>query len=208
MARWHGPVLLLTFLPPAASAQVLRPGKFQIRYAKPHVFEVRWAKRYVAPARTDLGRILQQERAPLELLKIAQVESGFDPLALSPKGARGIWQLMPDTARRFGLRVDASHDDRTDPVRSTQAAARYWKTLEERFSDWKLTLAAYNAGEGRVLDAIVSGGTRNFDGLVRQGLLPEETRLYVAKVLAQDGLLTVRCSAGNPVARRRSGAKQ
>src|SRR2546422_10856017 len=93
--------------------RLISPAKFQVRWAKPHAFKVRWAHPHQPPV-SGLGRILQEERAPLELLKMASVESGFEASALSPKGARGIWQLMPDTARRFGLTVDSFRDDRTD----------------------------------------------------------------------------------------------
>ncbi len=131
----------------------------------------------------SLARILEQEGAPAELLNVARVESGFNPFALSPKGARGLWQFMPDTARRFGLRVDARRDDRLQPELSTRAAARYLRFLHATFGDWKLALAAYNAGEGRVLRAIQQGRTRDFREIARRRLLPEETRRYVPAVL-------------------------
>ena len=116
--------------------------------------------------------------------EIARIESGFNPLALSPKGARGIWQLMPGTARRFGLRVDAALDQRTDPALSTRAAALYWESLRRLFAEPDLAAAAYNAGEGRVREAITTGGTRDFETLARRGLLPEETRRYVDRLRA------------------------
>jgi hypothetical protein len=134
--------------------------------------------------RESLARILVEERLPVETLAVALVESGFNPLALSPKGARGIWQLMPATARRYGLTVEAANDHRTDPEHATRAAARYLRDLYEMFGDWKLALAAYNAGEGRVQRAIERAGVRDFDELARRGLLPAETRNYVPAVLA------------------------
>ena len=70
-----------------------------------------------APASPTLAQILIQEGAPAELLAVVHVESRFNPWALSPKGARGLWQLLPETARRFGLRVDARSDERVDPER-------------------------------------------------------------------------------------------
>jgi soluble lytic murein transglycosylase-like protein len=134
--------------------------------------------------RASLTRILTEERLPIEALSVALVESGFNPLALSPKGARGIWQLMPDTARRYGLAVAPGNDHRTHPEHATRAAARYLQDLYRMFSDWKLALAAYNAGEGRVQRAIEQAGVSDFDELARRRLLPLETRNYVPAVLA------------------------
>jgi soluble lytic murein transglycosylase-like protein len=134
--------------------------------------------------RASLTRILTEERLPIEALSVALVESGFNPLALSPKGARGIWQLIPDTARRYGLAVAPGNDHRTHPEHATRAAARYLQDLYRMFSDWKLALAAYNAGEGRVQRAIERAGVSDFDELARRRLLPLETRNYVPAVLA------------------------
>jgi soluble lytic murein transglycosylase-like protein len=138
----------------------------------------------LALARTTLGPILAEERVPLELLSVAYVESGFNPMALSPKGARGIWQFMPATARRYGLAVEGDVDHRTHPEHATRAAARYLRDLFGMFGDWKLALAAYNAGEGRVQGIIRRTGIRDFDEMSRRGLLPAETRAYVPSVLA------------------------
>jgi soluble lytic murein transglycosylase-like protein len=134
--------------------------------------------------RERLGRILIEEKVPVELLSVALIESGFNPFALSPKGARGIWQFMPATAAAYGLPVHPADDHRTHPERSTRAAARYLRDLYQLFGDWKLALAAYNAGEGRVQQIIDRTGIRDFDEMVRRGLLPLETRRYVPAVLA------------------------
>jgi soluble lytic murein transglycosylase-like protein len=134
--------------------------------------------------REPLGRILIEEKVPVELLAVALVESGFNPLALSPKGARGVWQLMPETAARYGLEVGVADDHRTHPEHSTRAAARYLSDLYRQFGDWKLALAAYNCGENRVRRIIERTGIRDFDQLARRGLLPLETRKYVPAVLA------------------------
>jgi membrane-bound lytic murein transglycosylase B len=144
---------------------------------------VREAQARLLDLRVDAARIFIEEGVPLELLVVAGVESGFNPLAISPKGARGAWQLMPATAERFGLRVDGNVDERTHPQRSTRAAARYLHELHEQFGDWLLALAAYNAGEGRVAKAVERGGTRDFWQLAQQRLLPEETRRYVPALL-------------------------
>ncbi|MEK6406379.1 MAG: transglycosylase SLT domain-containing protein [Acidobacteriota bacterium] len=130
------------------------------------------------------ARILEEEQLPVGLLAVAMVESGFNPLALSPKGARGIWQFMPATAVRYGLTVQPGNDHRTHPEHSTRAAARYLRFLFNQFGDWKLALAAYNAGEQRVQRIIDRTGIRDFDEMSRRGLLPAETRNYVPAVLA------------------------
>jgi soluble lytic murein transglycosylase-like protein len=142
--------------------------------------------------------ILRQEGLPEQLLAVPLIESGFDPLAESPKGARGLWQLMPDTARRFGLNPDGPFDQRLDPVRSTVAAARYLKELHGRWGDWSLALAAYNAGPGKVQDALTRSGARTFRAPLMMRLLPEETRGYVPKVLAAAKRIDANSSAGGP----------
>lgn len=121
---------------------------------------------------------------PPELALLGLIESGFDPRAVSPKQARGIWQFVPETGRRYGLRVEPFRDERTDPEKSTRAAARYLSDLYDLFGDWPLALAAYNAGEDRVLSAMARSGRRDFWSLSRRQLLPAETRDYVPAVLA------------------------
>jgi transglycosylase-like protein with SLT domain len=132
----------------------------------------------------DAGRIFREEGVPVELLRIAQVESNWKPFALSPKGAFGLWQLMPATARRYGLRVDPMRDDRADMDKSTRAAARYLRDLHLRFGDWALALAAYNAGEDALQRAMERGENNDFWNLSQRKLLPAETRAYVPAILA------------------------
>lgn len=129
-----------------------------------------------------IRQILESKGLPAELLAVPLVESGFNPSAVSPKGARGLWQLMPETARHFGLRVDAVLDERTDPLRSTVAAISYLKDLYGSLGSWPLALAAYNAGLGRVVGAIQRGAP-NFTSMAARRLLPEETLRYVPLVL-------------------------
>jgi len=138
-------------------------------------------------ARLDLLRpIIEPELAraglPVELSGMVQVESGAQTFALSPRGARGLWQLMPDTARRYGLTVTTQRDERLDAYKATRAAARYLRTLYAQFGDWSLVFAAYNAGEQTIQRAIDRSHTTDFFQL--NGLLPAETRSYVPAVWA------------------------
>jgi membrane-bound lytic murein transglycosylase D len=133
--------------------------------------------------RPTITRILREERLPQDLIWLGLVESGYNPAARSPRNAVGIWQLIPETAAAYGLKV-SQPDERTDPEKSTRAAARYLKSLYARFGDWALTLAAYNAGEGRVQSAIDQARGRDFWHLSESGLLPRETQAYVPAVLA------------------------
>lgn len=128
-----------------------------------------------------LEPILAQEGVPPQLTALALVESGGNAFALSPRGARGLWQFMPETARRYGLAVDGTRDERLDLLKSTRAAARYLRDLHTRFGDWRLTLAAYNAGASAVERASRRAGASDFYALSAQ--LPVETRSYVPAVL-------------------------
>ena len=128
--------------------------------------------------------ILRRHGIPADLAAVILVESGGHVDALSPKGARGLWQLMPDTARRYGLHVDEIRDDRLDLFSATDAAARYLHDLYAEFGDWKLALAAYNTGEANLGSAILKAHTQDFDQLTSLRMLPLETRNYVPRVLA------------------------
>lgn len=128
-----------------------------------------------------LKPLFTAERVPEQLVWIAEVESGFNPDARSPVGAAGLFQLMPETAKGLGLRR-WPFDQRYQPEPSAQAAARYLKRLHSQFGDWRLALAAYNAGEGRVRGLLDRNQTRNFDSIATQ--LPAETQMYVPKVEA------------------------
>ncbi|MDX1917794.1 MAG: lytic transglycosylase domain-containing protein [Candidatus Caenarcaniphilales bacterium] len=124
--------------------------------------------------------IFAQEGVPKELISIGFVESTFNPNAVSPAGARGLWQFIPSTGRHYGLQTA---EDFGDPVKSTTAAARYLRKLHARFGDWLLAIAAYNAGDTRVQQAInMSNGSKNFWEVARY--LPTETRNYVPLVIA------------------------
>jgi membrane-bound lytic murein transglycosylase D len=129
-------------------------------------------------------RVFKEEGVPTDLVWLAQIESGWNPYALSWASARGIWQFVPSTGARFGLSQNYWVDERSDPEKSTRAAARYLKWLGERYrGNWGLALAAYNSGEGTVDSAIARSGSRDFWQL-RSGFLPQETRNYVPAILA------------------------
>jgi hypothetical protein len=143
-------------------------------------------KTRAVPARASLllprlQRVFAEEGVPAELVWLAETESTFNPAARSPVGARGLFQLMPETAKSLGLQTFLP-DERTDPEKSARAAARYLRYLHGRFGDWPLVLAAYNAGEGRVWRTLKSGNASTFAEIA--GALPAETRMYVPKVLA------------------------
>lgn len=132
--------------------------------------------------RPVLEPILSDEGVPVELSAVVLVESGGLPKALSRKGARGLWQFMPDTARRYGLAVDGLHDERLDVVKSTHAAARYLRDLRFRFGDWRLALAAYDAGELAVSKAIARSQSHDVGSIADSQYLPLETRNYVPAI--------------------------
>ena len=128
-----------------------------------------------------LKAVFKAEGVPTELVWIAEVESSLNPDAKSPSGAVGLFQFMPATAERFGLRT-AFFDERKDPEKSARAAARYLKVLYRQMGSWRLALASYNAGEGRVGRALEKQNAKSFDEIADH--LPVETQMYVPKVMA------------------------
>ncbi len=131
-----------------------------------------------------IKKIIVEEGLPEEIAYLPLIESGFNPNARSRAGAVGIWQFMKGTARKYGLRVDWWIDERKDPEKSTYAAVRYLKDLYERFHSWTLALAAYNAGEGRVLRAVRRNKTSDYWKLIRRRFFIRETRSYIPKFIA------------------------
>jgi len=128
-------------------------------------------------------QILDENDLPLELKYLAIVESALDPKARSYVGAKGLWQFMYSTGKSFGLDVNNYVDDRSDPLKSTKAAAAYFKQLYQIFDNWDLALAAYNSGPGNVSKAIRrSGGHTNYWNI--RPYLPKETADYVPRFYA------------------------
>lgn len=121
---------------------------------------------------------LNRHNMPEELKAMAVIESALNPTAVSRAGAKGMWQFMYSTAKSYGLHIDSFVDERFDPVKSADAAARYLQDAYEIFGDWNLAIASYNCGAGNVNKAIRrSGGSRAFWDIYPY--LPRETRGYV-----------------------------
>ena len=136
--------------------------------------------RYIAM----IHRIFEEEGLPRDLAQIALIESSFITHARSPMRAHGIWQFMPGTGRQYGLSSNAIVDERSDPEKSTRAAARHLSYLYELFKDWHLAMAAYNAGEGKILRALQRTSARDFWDLAASGAIRPQTENYVPAVIA------------------------
>jgi len=153
-----------------------------------------------------LKQVFASKRVPTELVWLAEVESSFDQRARSPVGAAGLFQLMPATAKRFGLRR-WPFDQRYQVEPSAQAAAQYLRVLHGQFRDWPLALAAYNAGEGNVSKLLAKHKARSFDVIAPH--LPAETQMYVprveATILRREGMRLGKLAAPAPVPRQVKG---
>lgn len=154
-------------------------------------------KNYLKNRRRTLGRLmalsdfyfpmfeeaLDKHNLPLEIKYLAIVESALVPTAKSRVGATGLWQFMFATGKMFGLDVNSYVDERSDPIKATEAACKYLKSLNKSFNDWDLALAAYNSGPGNVNKAIRrSGGKTNYWNIRHN--LPHETAGYLPAFLA------------------------
>lgn len=127
---------------------------------------------------------LHSQGMPKELFYLAMIESGFIIRAKSHAGAVGPWQFIKGTGKRFGLSINSYVDERLDPIRATQAAIRYLRSLHQVFNSWELAFAAYNSGESRVMNTIIRHGVRDYWKLIEMKALPRETRNYVPKFIA------------------------
>ncbi|MGG7445834.1 murein transglycosylase D [Kosakonia oryzendophytica] len=133
---------------------------------------------------------VKKRNMPMELVLLPIVESAFNPHATSGANAAGIWQIIPSTGRNYGLKQTRSYDARRDVVASTTAALDMMQRLNRMFDgDWLLTVAAYNSGEGRVLKAIKANKARGKPTDFWSLSLPQETRIYVPKMLALSDIL-------------------
>ena len=182
--------LRLRIAPPKGASNAppeLSPG---LRYnPPPDVIREVWIRKMAErpvpdAAKPYVGRlkpIFSEKKVPNQLVWLAEVESSFDPEARSPAGAAGLFQLMPATAKDYGLRTWPL-DQRLDPEPSARAAASHLGRLHDKFKDWRLTLAAYNAGEGTVQSLLKKHKAATYDEIAPY--LPAETQLYVPKVEA------------------------
>jgi membrane-bound lytic murein transglycosylase D len=124
-----------------------------------------------------------KQNVPLEIKYLAVVESALNPKAVSKAGATGLWQFMYQTGKQYGLKIDSYVDERSDPLKASEAAAQYMKNMYAIFGDWDLVLASYNSGPGNVAKAIRrSGGQQNYWNIRKN--LPQETQGYVPAFLA------------------------
>lgn len=126
---------------------------------------------------------LAKQNVPLEIKYLAVVESALNPKAVSRMGATGLWQFMYQTGKLYNLKIDSYVDERSDPLKSSEAAAQYLTNMYAIFGDWDLVLASYNSGPGNVTKAIRrSGGQQNYWNIRKN--LPKETQGYVPAFLA------------------------
>ncbi|UFH47208.1 LysM peptidoglycan-binding domain-containing protein [Flavobacterium galactosidilyticum] len=126
---------------------------------------------------------LAKQNVPLEIKYLAVVESALNPRAVSKMGATGLWQFMYHTGKQYGLKIDSYIDERSDPLKSSEAATKYMTNMYKMFGDWDLVLASYNSGPGNVSKAIRrSGGQKNYWNIRKN--LPKETQGYVPAFLA------------------------
>ncbi len=128
--------------------------------------------------------IFAEFELPSDLVFLSLVESGFNPHAYSRAKATGPWQFMKGTAKVYGLRVDRYVDERRDPIKSTVAAARYLRDLYDLFGTWPLAMAAYNAGEGKVMRALRKARAESFSEISKTRLIRRETKEYVPRFMA------------------------
>jgi len=131
-----------------------------------------------------LRTIMAEHGLPPSLALLPAVESGFDPRARGRYGELGLCQLRRPTARRFGLVVDRRRDERLEPERATEAAAAYLGFLRDRYGEWPLALAAYNAGERRIDRALAREPNATFWDLAAHGHLPRTSGTFVSRFMA------------------------
>ncbi len=131
-----------------------------------------------------LSDILSENGLPRDLIYLAFAESGFQNAARSWALAVGPWQFIKRTGERYGLKIGWYVDERMDPIKASLAAAKYLRDLHQKFGDWSLAMAGYNAGEGKVAKALKKYNAYDFWGIRKGRYLRQETKDYVPKIMA------------------------
>ncbi|MEK7742402.1 MAG: transglycosylase SLT domain-containing protein [Nitrospirota bacterium] len=135
-----------------------------------------------------MKEILKNKNVPEDIVFLSLIESGFNPYAYSVARAAGPWQFISATAKRYGLVIDWWRDERRDPVKSTEAAASYLSDLYEMFGSWNLAMAAYNAGEGRIMKALKRSKSDDYWPLLNTRHIKSETKNYVPRFIAASNI--------------------
>ncbi len=128
--------------------------------------------------------ILRKKDVPEDIVFLSLIESGFNPNAYSIANAAGPWQFIASTAKRYGLEINWWKDERRDPIKSTEAAADYLKDLHGMFGSWNLAMAAYNAGEGKIMRAMKKSNADSYWDLLETKHIRTETKEYVPRFIA------------------------
>ena len=135
-----------------------------------------------------MKEILKNKNVPEDIVFLSLIESGFNPYAYSVARAVGPWQFISATAKRYGLVIDWWRDERRDPVKSTAAAANYLSDLYGMFGSWNLAMAAYNAGEGRIMKALKRSKSDDYWPLLNTSHIKSETKNYVPRFIAASNI--------------------
>lgn len=161
--------------------------KRQIKELTKSVRNRRWVEQVLG--RTEMyfplyEKVFDRYGIPVEMKYLSVIESGLNPKATSPMGAKGLWQFIPETAKHYGLKNNSIIDDARDPKKATKAAAEYLNKMYSEFGDWFLAMCAYNCGPGNVRKALrrSKDGSRDFWSIKKY--LPQETRRYIPKFIA------------------------
>ncbi len=180
----HPVVVLAEFCINPICTEFVQP--YIIQYTKNDHQQIKYVIQCGKQTLPAIEAVLREEEVPDELKYIAFIESHFNNHITSRSGAKGLWQFIRPTAVGCGLKVNNKIDERTNTVKSTRAAARYFKRLYNNYHDWLLVIAAYNCGDGAVNSYINKAGTSNFWDVYKY--LPRQTKQYIAHYL---GILNV-----------------
>lgn len=176
--------LALPNMPVALNTRVVRYLEFYRDTPRGQAIARTWAQK-VGRYTPAMKAVFTRFSLPTDLVYLSLIESGHNPTIFSPAGAAGLWQFIPESGRIYGLTVDRWVDERLDPQRSTEAAARYLSDLRRRFGSWELAMAAYNMGQTGLLKVMRQYNTNDFWRLTEyEAALPWETTLYVPKIQA------------------------